>query len=418
MPRTYTGLDAESDFGGRFPYQSRRFEAADGVRIAYVDEGPRDAPLTFLLLHGNPTWGFLYRRFIDRLWNRYRVVVPDHAGFGRSDKPTSADYYSLERHIQNLDALTKHLQLRNVVPVLHDWGGPIGMGWAVRNAESVKGFVVLNSWAFVERPNVRLPWLYRRLLLGSSGWRRIVAKNVMTELVLARSGTSTPLEPEVVDAYRAPHPRPGDRIGVARMPLLVPQTQDRVHESWNTMKSIEDALPAFREHPALLVWAQGDVAFGDEFLQRWKEVFPAHAGPILLPNARHYLQEDSPMEVLREIEAFAETLRPSPEPVTPTEAPEPVPVQTPVPPPAAPEPVAVPEPPTPVVAVAEPAAPQPPAEKPTKRAAKPREPGPKRTASHLVQDGDAKDVKRVPKRDPGRVDDQKPRVPKPRVVRR
>ncbi|HUJ26643.1 MAG TPA: hypothetical protein VLW85_11535, partial [Myxococcales bacterium] len=78
--RVYTGLDVDSDFGGRFPWKSRRIEVDQGVRQAVVDEGPRDAKLTFLLAHGNPTWGFLYREFVKRLSSRYRVIAPDHVG--------------------------------------------------------------------------------------------------------------------------------------------------------------------------------------------------------------------------------------------------------------------------------------------------------------------------------------------------
>jgi haloalkane dehalogenase len=83
--RVYTGLDVWSDFGGRFPWKSRLIDVGGGVRMAVVDEGPRDAALTFLLLHGNPTWGYLYREFIRRLSPRFRVIAPDHVGFGRSD---------------------------------------------------------------------------------------------------------------------------------------------------------------------------------------------------------------------------------------------------------------------------------------------------------------------------------------------
>src|ERR1700682_4853056 len=95
--RVYTGLDVWSDFGGRFPWKSRLLDGGGGGLQAVAEEGPRDAPLTFLLLHGSPTWGYLYREFIRRLSPRYRVIAPDHVGFGRSDKPRELGWDPPER---------------------------------------------------------------------------------------------------------------------------------------------------------------------------------------------------------------------------------------------------------------------------------------------------------------------------------
>ena len=118
--RIYQGLDVQSDFGGRFPWKSRLIEVDHGVRQAVVDEGPRDAKLTFLLLHGNPTWSFLYREFIRRLSPKYRVIAPDHVGFGRSDKPRDPRWYTLDRHIGNLGKVLVELKAERVVPVIQE----------------------------------------------------------------------------------------------------------------------------------------------------------------------------------------------------------------------------------------------------------------------------------------------------------
>jgi len=127
--RVYPGLDVWSDFGGRFPWKSRLIDVDQGVRQAVVDEGPRDAPLTFLLLHGNPTWGYLYREFIRRLSPRYRVIVPDHVGFGRSDKPRDPRWYTLDRHVDNLGRVLRELQPARVVPVITSTvSGTVGLG--------------------------------------------------------------------------------------------------------------------------------------------------------------------------------------------------------------------------------------------------------------------------------------------------
>lgn len=303
--RVYTGLDVESDFGGRFPWKSRRIEVAHGVRQAVVDEGPREAKLTFLLLHGNPTWGFLYRKFIERLSPRSRVIVPDHVGFGRSDKPRDPRWYSLERHIGALAKTLAELRAERVVPVIQDWGGPIGMGWATRNPEKIAGVVVLNTWAFVREPATRLPFLFRLLVLGRGGWRRSTQSNMFVELLLRHASG---LDEQRLAPYRAPFPVPDDRVGIARFPQLIPQTHDQAHESWATMAGIEDGLVHLREKPALIVWARRDPIFRKKILQRWQQAFTQVDGPHLLPDASHFLQEDAPGEIVDHIERWAAAL--------------------------------------------------------------------------------------------------------------
>lgn len=305
--RIYEGLDVQSDFGGRFPWKSRLVEVEHGVRMAAVDEGPREAKLTFLLLHGNPTWGYLYREFIRALSLEHRVIAPDHVGFGRSDKPRDAGFYTLERHIANLGLLLQALAPGPVVPVVQDWGGPIGMGWATRNADKVCGVVVLNSWAFVRRPPLRLPLVFRLLLLGRGGWKRIVQNNFFVEQVLARAAARRLAGGELAP-YRAPFPAPGDRVGVARFPQLIPETANQAHESWAAMAAIEDGLRLLRDKPALICWADKDPAFRAPTLARWQEVFARVDGPHHLPRAGHYLQEDEPQALLAHLTRWAGAL--------------------------------------------------------------------------------------------------------------
>jgi len=306
--RIYTGLDVRSDFGGRFPWRSAFVDVDHGGRQAVVDEGPREAKLTFLLLHGNPTWGFLYREFIRRLSSKYRVIAPDHVGFGRSDKPRDPRWYTLERHIGNLSKVLAELRPERVVPVMQDWGGPIGMGWATRNPEKVAGAVVLNTWAFVRDPQMKLPWLFRFLVLGKGGWKRSTQSNIFVEMFLARSGPGGRLGDQELTPYRAPFPTPDDRVGIARFPQLIPPTRDQGHESWATMAAIEDGLVRLRDKRALIVWARKDPAFRKKTLERWRQVFTQVDGPHLLPKAGHYLQEDAPGPILDHIERWAAAL--------------------------------------------------------------------------------------------------------------
>src|SRR5258708_35436078 len=113
--RVYTGLDVRSDFGGRFPWQSRFIDVDHGVRQAVIDEGPREAKLTFLLLHGNPTWSYLYREFVKRLSPMDRAIAPDHVRFGRSDKPRDPRWYTPDRHVGNLRKVLHALRPQRVL---------------------------------------------------------------------------------------------------------------------------------------------------------------------------------------------------------------------------------------------------------------------------------------------------------------
>lgn len=305
--KIYPGLDVQSDFGGRFPWKSRLVEVEHGVRQAVVDEGPRDAKLTFLLLHGNPTWGYLYREFIRRLSPKYRVIAPDHAGFGRSDKPRDPRWYTLDRHVGNLSRLLAELKADRVVPVIQDWGGPIGMGWATQNPARVRGVVVLNTWAFVRDPPMKLPFIFKFLVLGKGGWKRSVQKNIFVEMFLARGGPRR-LTDEELAPYRAPFPAVDDRVGIARFPQLIPETKNQGHESWATMAKIEDGLPLLRDKPALICWALKDPAFRKRQLLRWQQLFSKVDGPHLLPEAGHYLQDHAPGPILDQIERWAAAL--------------------------------------------------------------------------------------------------------------
>lgn len=306
MARVYSGLDVNADFGGRFPWKSKLIDVGDGVMQAVVDEGPRDAPVTLVCFHGNPTWSFLWREVIRDLSRDVRVVAIDHVGFGRSDKPREAGYYTLGRHIENATRTLDALGVRNAVPLVHDWGGPIGLGWATRHPDRVKGVIVTNSWAFVKGPgSFDVPWLFKVLVTGKAGWKRVTEQNFFTEVFLARSGTRR-LAPEELAAYRAAHPRPDDRVGEARFPVLIPERSDREHPEWRTMEAIEDGLEKLAEKPACIVWGTRDRAFRKAQLQRWTTVFSRIDGPHSLANAAHYLMEDAPHEIPRHVRAFVQ----------------------------------------------------------------------------------------------------------------
>jgi haloalkane dehalogenase len=151
---------------------------------------------------------------------------------------------------------------------------------------------------------MRLPWLFKVLVRGRSGYARVTEKNFFVEKILCRYGTVTRMSPAVVEAYRAAHPRPADRVGIAAFPRMIPETHDTAHREWATMARIEDGLARLAKKPALIVWGTKDPAFKKPQLERWCRVFERHDGPFLL-RASHYLQEDASSEILARIERWS-----------------------------------------------------------------------------------------------------------------
>lgn len=177
-------------FGASWPYEPSWFDSADG-RMHYVDVGPRDGR-PVVLLHGNPTWGYLYRNFIGPLTAAgHRAIVLDHLGFGRSDKPDEPELYRIPRHADRLDALLESLDLRDATVVPQDWGGPIGLRWAVRHPERVGGLFILNTYAHRPRGKVPLPLPLRLFRTPGVGEVMVKGLDMFKRGFLFRVGAST-----------------------------------------------------------------------------------------------------------------------------------------------------------------------------------------------------------------------------------
>jgi len=174
------------------------------------------------------------------------------------------------------------------------------MGWATRHPECVKGIVVLNTWAFVHDPVMKLPWLFKYLVRGASSYKRVIDKNFFVEKILSRYGTVARMQPQIIDAYRSAHPHPEDRVGIAAFPRMIPETHDVTHPTWRSMATIEAGLRGLSDKPALIIWGTKDPAYREPQLARWWRVFPRHAGPFRV-RASHYLQEDAAPEILARI---------------------------------------------------------------------------------------------------------------------
>jgi haloalkane dehalogenase len=262
----------------------------DELRMHYVEEGT-GAPV--LLLHGEPSWAFLYRKMIPPLARIARVVAPDYFGFGRSDKPTRIDDYSYEFHYRSIERFADELDLRATTVVVQDWGGPIGLRLAVQRPERVARLVILNTGIGAGRA-------------PSEEWLRFreFVRRVGTDLIpgqLVRISCVTELEDEVVDAYNAPFPVPESKAGVLAFPELVPTEVD--HPSAAAMQEVRAALERW-EKPTLVLFSDSDPIFSPEAAERMASRIPG-AGPAeIVSDAGHFLQEEKGDEIAARITRF------------------------------------------------------------------------------------------------------------------
>ena len=288
------GLDG--DFEGTFPFEPRYLQAGE-LRLHYVDEGPSEAP-PLLFAHGNPTWSYLWRRPIAQLSARgHRCVAFDHMGFGRSDKPPYLSAYSLRAHVDNALAVIDALDLRDVVLVAHDWGGPIGLGAILERRDRLRALVLMNTWAW-ELPSFLPPFL-REFRTEGLGEILALAGNLFVES-MPGALTRREVDPLMMSAYRAPFPDYWSRAGILAFQREIPLTErDR---SAPLMRSIHDGLAGL-DVPVLLVWGARDRIFQPVFLDQWQELFPA-ARTVELGDAGHFLMEDRPDAVTRAIAEF------------------------------------------------------------------------------------------------------------------
>jgi haloalkane dehalogenase len=273
-----------------FPFGPHTFEH-DRLRMAYVDEG---AGPPVLLLHGEPTWSFLWRRLVPRLTAAgRRAIAPDLIGFGRSDKPTDPAWYSYDRHVESVTRLVRELDLRDLTLVVHDWGGPIGLRLATENEERVERLVILDTGVGPGQAPSET-WLRFRAAV-----RRVGAELDIGRLVAA--GTSRGLAHDVRAAYDAPFPTAESKAGALAFPELVPAEPN--HASAAAMNRVRDALRSW-DKPALVVWGADDAVLPVRVAGALAELIPGAESPLVIPGAAHFLQEDAPDELAGAVLGF------------------------------------------------------------------------------------------------------------------
>jgi pimeloyl-ACP methyl ester carboxylesterase len=300
-----TMIPANETFQNTWPFSPHLYTEG-GFSQHYVDEG---SGRPVLLLHGQPTWGYIFRNFIPALAATNRVIVPDHMGFGKSETPLDREY-TLRTHVGNLTSLIEALDLRDITLVMQDWGGPIGIGYAVRHPQRVHSLVLMNTVVGYgtagrrDLPNpLETPWFR---------WIRDGLPTGRTEAVLSQLGSTIlsvmqlvglerldRVDAMFIEAYGAPFPTPADCTGAIAFPLDLVQGRIR-----DFVREGAVGVPALRAKPAMLIEGMLDRAIPPALaLADFAGLWPK-APVIRVPGAGHYIQEDAPEIVVPALQTF------------------------------------------------------------------------------------------------------------------
>ena len=278
-------------FQGTWPYEPKWFDAADG-RMHYVDEG-QGRPV--VMVHGNPAWGYLYRNFISAVTEAgFRAIVPDHLGFGRSEKPDERVLYRIREHSERFEALLESLDLQKVTLVAQDWGGPIGLYWATRHPERVRSLFILNTLGHRPREKVKLPFILNLIRWAGVGEVLVKGLHIFVRGFMFRAGVAKRdrLTAEIRAAYLSPHPTWSSRTAILVFPREIPEGPDGTVS--DLLGEVESGLVEhFKDKPIHIAWPMKDPAFGPDGLDAyWLGTFP-DAEVTKVEDASHYIQEDA-----------------------------------------------------------------------------------------------------------------------------
>ena len=254
------------------------YAEVNGLRMHYLDEGSGSPVVCF---HGEPSWAYLYRKMLPPLVaGGHRVICPDLAGFGRSDKPTDFGWYSYDNHVEQVAGVLDALDLSGATVVVQDWGGPIGLRWAMENQGRVDRLVIMNTGLFTGRVSK-----------GFMAWRAFAEKTPDLPVgFIIQGATTTELPDDVVAAYEAPFPNAESKAGAAMFPLLVPLEADGPGAA--AMTAVGDELSRW-EKPTLVAFSDSDPVFpspksGDVFVEQ----VPGAGPQVVIEGGAHFLQED------------------------------------------------------------------------------------------------------------------------------
>ncbi|MBB4656597.1 haloalkane dehalogenase [Xanthomonas sp. F14] len=291
-----------------YPFTPQRLEVRPGIAMSYLDEGPRDGEVV-VMLHGNPSWSYLWRHLVSGLSDRYRCIVPDHIGMGLSDKPDDAPDaqprydYTLQSRVDDLDTLLRHLGITGPVTLaVHDWGGMIGFGWALSHHAQVKRLVITNTAAFPLPPEKPMPWQIAMGRHWGPGEWFIRTFNAFSSGA-SWFGVSRRMPAEARRAYVAPYNNWRNRISTIRFMQDIPLSP--ADQAWSLLERSAQALPSFADRPAFIAWGLRDICFDKHFLAGFRKALP-NAEVTAFDDANHYVLEDKHEVLVPVIRAFLE----------------------------------------------------------------------------------------------------------------
>ncbi len=260
----------------------------------YVDEGPIGGR-PVVMVHGNPTWSFYYRNVIAALKGECRCLASDHIGMGLSDRPDESEYpYTMASRVADLGHWLDEVEPdREIDLLVHDWGGAIGLAWAVRHPERVRRIILLNTWAFTIGPELPLPFALKFARTGLGGFA-INRFNAFSGLA-ARLGTVRKLDREVARGLTAPY-RQGPKSRLATLRFVQDIPLEPSDPAWPVLADTERHLDRLADKPIKFIWGGRDFVFDDRVLDRWRRIWP-QAEIDYLEDAGHYVLEDAPERV-------------------------------------------------------------------------------------------------------------------------
>ena len=298
-------ISANETFEGTWPFAPKYFNG-NGFQQHYIDEGSKTAE-TIICLHGEPTWGYIYRNFIPQLSDKYRIIVPDMMGFGKSETPQNKEY-TLKTHVENLGNLIKYLDLKSITFVGQDWGGPITGAYAIRNLDRVKGFILINTlfgYSKEERPKTLTPWfkwIKNHYEAGTlNGILGELSSTFLSVMKIPNFTNNKIIDDNWLNAYSSQFPDRASCLGAINFPLdaLLNRIVPFIVEGFK-----EGDFKGLCSKPAILAYGMQDKAIDPDYAIRdFKALFP-ESKVTKIQNAGHYSQEDEPQILIDLIKKF------------------------------------------------------------------------------------------------------------------
>ncbi len=257
--------------------------------MSYVDEGEGEP---IVMVHGNPTWSFEFRSVINHFSTTHRCIAPDHIGFGLSDKPSDWDYLP-QQHAENLERMLESLDLENITLVVNDWGGPIGLSYAIRRPDKIKNVVVTNTWLW----SVKSDWYYQgfsRFMGGAIGRWLIRKYNFFANTIMKMAyGDKGKLTPQIHQQYLMPLAIPEERKGCWVFPKQIIASSAWLTELWSQRDVLDDKVK-------LIAWGMKDIAFREKELNHWSRHFP-DAKVVRYPDGGHFVPDENSAALITEM---------------------------------------------------------------------------------------------------------------------